>query len=146
MPPVDRPVDGRTSAPSSSSLPRSVATAPVALDAAEGAAVRGEVEAKELASELSRMRFVLGIGIVLWSVVGIPNDLVVTRTFGLPYPEFLVARVLSSLGLLVPYAFMFRSLTARQLELAERVAFASAAIGLAGLNHGLQGPTTSFLS
>ena len=31
-------------------------------------------------------------------------------------------------------------------DLAERIAFASAAMGLAGLNHGLQGPTTSFLS
>ncbi|MFO0696511.1 MAG: serine/threonine-protein kinase [Polyangiales bacterium] len=138
-------LDGRgRTAPSP--LPRSVATSSIALDAAGDAAVRGEVEAKELASELSRMRFVLGIGIVLWSIVGIPNDVVVTRTFGLPYTQFLVARILSSLGLMVPYAFMFRPLGPRQLELAERIAFASAAMGLAGLNHGLQGPTTSFLS
>ena len=103
-------------------------------------------ETREHTENVRRMRRVLAMGLVLWNVVGIPNDVQVTALFELSYAEFTVARVLSTALLTIGFAGLFFSPSPRALLALELVAFVGASMGLAGLNHGLAGPTPVFLS
>jgi len=107
---------------------------------------RVDVAAREHAANLWRLRVVLGIGLALWNAIGIPNDLEVTRTFGLSYPDFTTARVITTLAQLVAYAGFWTRPSPRALAMWESLLFVSTAAGLGALNHGPAGPTPIFVS
>jgi serine/threonine-protein kinase len=113
----------------------------------EGSGPEAAAEERELRANIRRLRYVLGIGLLLWNVVGIPNDVQVTSTFGLSYAEFTWARAVTSLVQLLGWSLLFvPRLGARGLRAAELVCFVSTSAGLAALNHGIAGPTVLFLS
>ncbi|MBX7192543.1 MAG: serine/threonine protein kinase [Sandaracinaceae bacterium] len=104
-------------------------------------------EDRELRASIRRLRYVLGIGLFLWNLVGVPNDLQVTATFDLSYAEFTWARVISSLVQLAGWSMLFvPGLGRRGLQIAELLCFVATSAGLAALNHGLAGPTPLFVS
>ncbi|WP_053237804.1 serine/threonine-protein kinase [Sandaracinus amylolyticus] len=97
-------------------------------------------------ANVARLQRVLGLGLLLWNVVGIPNDVVVTETFGLSYTEFTIARVLATSIQLAGYVGFFLRPTPAQLRVYESLLFVGTSVGLAALNHGPGGPTPIFLS
>jgi hypothetical protein len=110
------------------------------------ARVSSEGDLREHEASVRRLRRVLGIGVVLWNVIGIPNDATVTETFGLSYREFLWARVLSTVLVVGGWLVFWTKPGPRVFRAAEATAFFGASMGLAGLQHGLLGPTPIFLS
>ncbi len=102
---------------------------------------------RELRRTIRHLRYVLGIGLFLWNLIGVPNDIEVTRTFGLSYEQFTWARVVSSLVQLAGWSLLFVPKLSRSgLRVAEVLCFVATAAGLAALNHGIAGPTVLFLS
>ncbi len=102
---------------------------------------------REVRASIRRLRTVLGVGLLLWNLIGVPNDLQVTQTFGLPYAEFTWARVISSAVQLAGWSLLFvPGLGRRGLRAAETICFVGTSAGLAALNHGIAGPTPLFLS
>ncbi len=109
-------------------------------DGREGAAQR------EHATHVVRLRRVLGVGLLLWNLIGIPNDYLVTQTFELDYGEFTLARVLSSAVQFAAWGCLFLSPGPRALRWIETTCFVATAAGLAALHHGVAGPTPLFMS
>jgi hypothetical protein len=102
---------------------------------------------REVRASVRRLRSVLGVGLLLWNLIGVPNDVQVTETFGLSYDEFTRARVISSAVQLVGWSLLFLpGLGRRGLRVAEAMCFVGTSAGLAALNHGIAGPTPLFLS
>lgn len=131
------PTAARTgAAPPTKVRPRDTASGP-------GAAA----EEREHRASIRRLRYVLGIGLLLWNVIGIPNDVQVTETFGLSYIEFTWARAITTLLQIASWSLLFLpSLSPRGLRAVETVVFVSTSAGLAALNHGIAGPTLLFVS
>ena len=104
-------------------------------------------ERRELRATTRHLRWVLGIGLFLWNVIGVPNDVQVTETFGLSYEQFTWARIVSSSVQLAGWSLLFvPGLSRRGLRVAELMCFVATSAGLAALNHGIAGPTVLFLS
>lgn len=107
---------------------------------------KDEAALREHLSHVARLRRVLGVGLLLWNLIGIPNDYLVTETFGLDYSEFTVARILSSAVQLAAWGCLFLSPGPRALRWIETSCFVATAAGLAALHHGVAGPTPLFMS
>jgi serine/threonine-protein kinase len=103
-------------------------------------------DAREHRESVRRLRRVLGVGVILWNAVGIPNDVVVTDLFGVSYREFLISRIVSTACVMGGWAVLFFRPSPRTFRIAEAIAFFGATMGLAALEHGLRGPTPIFLS
>jgi serine/threonine-protein kinase len=114
-------------------------------DAANGPGAAAEE--REHRASVRRLRYVLGVGLLLWNVIGIPNDVQVTTTFGLSYAEFTWARAITTLLQVASWSLLFLpSLSPPGLRAVETVVFVSTSAGLAALNHGIAGPTLLFVS
>ncbi len=114
----------------------------------EAASSESSVEAdrREHDASVLRLRRVLAVGVVLWNAIGIPNDLVVTRTFDVSYREFLISRIVSTAAVVGGWLVLFFRPTPRAFRVAEATSFLGASMGLAALAHGVAGPTPIFLS
>ena len=105
-----------------------------------------EADRREHEASVLRLRRVLAVGVVLWNAIGIPNDLVVTRTFDVSYREFLVSRIVSTAAVVGGWLVLFFRPSPRAFRIAEATSFLGASMGLAALAHGVAGPTPIFLS